>query len=66
MASDKVPLDHVKLEVEFPKPVIEELKRLLRTGLYGFTIEDVVERIICIHLMREKKGRIAAKISPGG
>jgi 2-methylisocitrate lyase-like PEP mutase family enzyme len=57
MADDKTSLKHVKLEVELPEPVIEELKRLLRTGFYGFTIEDVVGRIVCSHLrdLRQKR-----------
>lgn len=57
MPTDKTPLDRVPLEIELSEAVIRELERLLQTGLYGFTIKDVAERIICIYLVKNKVRR---------
>jgi hypothetical protein len=37
----------VKLTIIVTTPVEAHLKRLQATGLYGHTLEDVAERLIC-------------------
>ena len=55
------PLPHPDVEVlaRFPAPVFARLDDLLRTGLFGRSIEDVVERLVVERLreLRQDGGR---------
>lgn len=42
-----------RLTLKTTPQVIETLDTLLRTGLFGFTLEDVAERLLCRELLRE-------------
>ena len=50
MPDDEKPLPQTSLRVCFSLPVAKELERLRQTGLYGYTLEETAERVICSYL----------------